>query len=153
MSVGWSRADGVSQAQLVARIDPAGHHHPGFAEFRRVHGAARYAVMSLVTASIAAVFIGEDEKALRREMHRDIYALREEVARLWAPLEKQGTFQRPRPRLVTPGRCKDANGSSKSGIPRESRVGSAVDQHRDFAVGQDFLRHASQEQSLQALLP
>lgn len=41
-----------------------------------------YAVLSLVTASIAALFIGEEEKELRREMHKDIKALRQEIAEL-----------------------------------------------------------------------
>jgi voltage-gated potassium channel len=40
------------------------------------------ALLSMVTASVAAFFIGEDEKLLRREMHTDIRHLREEVARL-----------------------------------------------------------------------
>jgi voltage-gated potassium channel len=43
-----------------------------------------YAILSMVTASIAAFFIGEDEKILRRETHHDIKALREEVAQLRA---------------------------------------------------------------------
>lgn len=43
---------------------------------------AGFAMLSLVTASIAAYFIGEDEKKLRREMHQDIKELREEVAKL-----------------------------------------------------------------------
>jgi len=47
-----------------------------------------YALMSLVTASIAAVFIGEDEKALRREMHHDIKQLREEVDALRQEIRK-----------------------------------------------------------------
>ena len=37
---------------------------------------------SLVTASIAAFFIGEDEKLLRKELHEDIRHLRSEVAQL-----------------------------------------------------------------------
>jgi voltage-gated potassium channel len=41
-----------------------------------------YAMLSLVTASIAAIFVGEDEKKLRREMHRDIQSLQAEVRRL-----------------------------------------------------------------------
>lgn len=41
-----------------------------------------YAMLSLVTASIAAMFIGEDEKLLRREMHRDIRSLQAEVRHL-----------------------------------------------------------------------
>lgn len=41
-----------------------------------------YAIMSMVTASIVALFLGEDEKRLRREMHHDIKVLREELAKL-----------------------------------------------------------------------
>jgi voltage-gated potassium channel len=41
-----------------------------------------YTILSLVTASIAAFFIGEDEKLRRREMHEDIKALRKEVSSL-----------------------------------------------------------------------
>lgn len=41
-----------------------------------------YAVISLVTASIAALFIGEEERELRRELHRDIKALRMEISEL-----------------------------------------------------------------------
>lgn len=48
-----------------------------------------YAILSMVTASIAAFFIGEDEKILRREVHHDIKALREEVAQLRAMLEER----------------------------------------------------------------
>jgi voltage-gated potassium channel len=40
------------------------------------------ALLSMVTASVAAFFIGEDEKLLRKEMHHDIRQLREEVARM-----------------------------------------------------------------------
>jgi voltage-gated potassium channel len=39
-------------------------------------------LLSAVTAAVAALFIGEDEKRLRREMHSDIRQLRQEVARL-----------------------------------------------------------------------
>jgi voltage-gated potassium channel len=41
-----------------------------------------YALLSLVTASIAAFFVEEDEKQLRREFHHDMKALREEVRAL-----------------------------------------------------------------------
>lgn len=41
-----------------------------------------YALMSVATASIAAFFIGEDERAMRRELHHDIRQLRDEVKRL-----------------------------------------------------------------------
>ncbi|MBI3229125.1 MAG: two pore domain potassium channel family protein [Burkholderiales bacterium] len=47
-----------------------------------------YALFSVVTASIAALFIGEDEKRLERELHADIRALRQEVAQLRADLQK-----------------------------------------------------------------
>lgn len=48
-----------------------------------------YAIMSMVTASIAAFFVGEDEKLLRREIHHDIKALRQEVAQLRAAWEER----------------------------------------------------------------
>lgn len=41
-----------------------------------------YGVMSLVTASIAAFFIGKEEKLLRREMHQEIKILRQEMVEL-----------------------------------------------------------------------
>ena len=41
-----------------------------------------FAMFSLVTASIAAFFVGEDEKLLRREMHHDIRKLHDEIAKL-----------------------------------------------------------------------
>lgn len=39
-------------------------------------------IMSLVTASLAAFFIGKEDAALRREMHQDLKALRAEVQQL-----------------------------------------------------------------------
>jgi voltage-gated potassium channel len=39
-----------------------------------------YGMLSLVFASIAAIFVGQEEKLLRREMHRDIKRLHEEIA-------------------------------------------------------------------------
>lgn len=41
-----------------------------------------YGMFSLVFASIAAMFIGQEEKLLRREMHRDIKRLHEQIAGL-----------------------------------------------------------------------
>lgn len=41
-----------------------------------------YGVMSLVTASIAAFFVGQEEKRMRLEMHHDLKALRQEIADL-----------------------------------------------------------------------
>lgn len=46
-----------------------------------------FTVFSLVTASISAFFVGEDEKKLRREMHHDILALRREIAELRSVLQ------------------------------------------------------------------
>jgi ubiquinone biosynthesis protein UbiJ len=40
------------------------------------------ATMSMVTASIAALLIGEDERRLRQEMHEDIRSMRQELGRL-----------------------------------------------------------------------
>lgn len=47
-----------------------------------------FAMLSLVTATFAAIFVGEDEKKLRREMHEDIKELRQEMARLRAEVAK-----------------------------------------------------------------
>lgn len=41
-----------------------------------------YAVLSLVTASIAAVLVGEDEKRLRRELHADMRLLQHQISLL-----------------------------------------------------------------------
>ncbi|MPW18108.1 two pore domain potassium channel family protein [Paraburkholderia sp. CNPSo 3157] len=41
-----------------------------------------YGMLSLVFASIAAAFVGIEERALRHEMHRDIKHLNEEIAQL-----------------------------------------------------------------------
>jgi voltage-gated potassium channel len=45
-----------------------------------------YGMLSLVFASIAAAFIGKEERALRREMHRDIKHLNDQIARLHGEL-------------------------------------------------------------------
>lgn len=47
-----------------------------------------YALFSIVTATIAALFVGEDEKRLERELHADIRALRQEVAALREDLRR-----------------------------------------------------------------
>lgn len=41
-----------------------------------------YALFSVVTANIAALLVGEDEKRIRREIHADMRKLREEIAAL-----------------------------------------------------------------------
>jgi voltage-gated potassium channel len=46
------------------------------------------ALLSVVTASIAAFLVGEDEKLLRREMHHDIRQLRQEVAAMLGEEER-----------------------------------------------------------------
>ncbi|MEN9864495.1 MAG: hypothetical protein RL748_85 [Pseudomonadota bacterium] len=52
-----------------------------------------YALFSIVTATIAALFVGEDEKRLERELHADIRALRQEVAALRESLQNQSAPQ------------------------------------------------------------
>ncbi|TBR12810.1 potassium channel family protein [Rugosibacter aromaticivorans] len=54
-----------------------------------------FALLSLVTASIAAFLIGEDEKKLRHEMHHDIRLLREEVSALRAEIHRSHTIPPP----------------------------------------------------------
>lgn len=49
-----------------------------------------YGVISVITARIAAFFVEEEDKKLRREMHADMKALREEIRRLHAEIEKNG---------------------------------------------------------------
>lgn len=48
-----------------------------------------FTVFSLVTASISAFFVGEDEKKTRREMHHEMQELRREIAELRALLHAQ----------------------------------------------------------------
>ncbi len=45
-----------------------------------------YALFSVVTASIAALLVGEDEKRLNREMHTDLRMLRNEISLLRAEM-------------------------------------------------------------------
>jgi voltage-gated potassium channel len=46
-----------------------------------------YGMLSLVFASVAAIFIGQEEKQLRREMHQDIKRLHEEIRSLRQELQ------------------------------------------------------------------
>jgi voltage-gated potassium channel len=46
-----------------------------------------YAMLSLVTASIAAFFVGEDEKVLRKEMHADMKKLHDDIKALREELQ------------------------------------------------------------------
>jgi voltage-gated potassium channel len=48
-----------------------------------------FALLSMVTATISAFFIGEDEKRMREEFHRDIRRLHEEVRALRDELGRQ----------------------------------------------------------------
>lgn len=41
-----------------------------------------YTIFSVITASIAALFVGEDEKRFEKELHADIRSLREEITAL-----------------------------------------------------------------------
>lgn len=47
------------------------------------------ALLSTVTATVAALFIGEDEKVMRKAMHQDIRRLREEVAQMIGQEERE----------------------------------------------------------------
>lgn len=47
-----------------------------------------YALFSVVTANIAALLVGEDEKRLRQEMHADMRSLRSEIAALRAEIKR-----------------------------------------------------------------
>lgn len=49
-----------------------------------------YGLLSLVFASIAAMFVEQEERILRREMHRDIKALRDEIAALRQDVQAAG---------------------------------------------------------------
>ncbi|WP_211218649.1 ion channel [Thermithiobacillus tepidarius DSM 3134] len=49
-----------------------------------------YALLSMLSASVVALVVGEDEQALRREMHRDIQHLRRELAALRADMAARG---------------------------------------------------------------
>lgn len=50
-----------------------------------------YAIFSIVTANIAALFVGEEDAKFERDLHRDIRALHQEVAALRELLGKQVT--------------------------------------------------------------
>ncbi|HEX8956898.1 MAG TPA: ion channel [Burkholderiaceae bacterium] len=54
-----------------------------------------YALFSLLTANIAALLVGEDEKKLRRELHADLRALRQEIAALQERMRAQEIAVRP----------------------------------------------------------
>lgn len=50
-----------------------------------------YGLLSLVFASIAAIFVEREERLLRREMHRDIKTLQAEIAALRREVGRIGT--------------------------------------------------------------
>lgn len=52
-----------------------------------------FTVFTLVTASISALFVGEDEKRLRREMHHNIQELRREIAEMRAEMKEMGVIR------------------------------------------------------------
>jgi voltage-gated potassium channel len=58
-----------------------------------------FALLSMVTATISAFFIGEDERRTRHEMHEDVRGLRKEVRALRDELGqlRQGKSKRDRP--------------------------------------------------------
>ena len=58
---------------------PSTHASRVFAVFIVLLG---YAIFSVITASIAALFVGEDEKHFQQDLHADIRALRQEITTL-----------------------------------------------------------------------
>ena len=56
-----------------------------------------FTVFSLVTASVSALFVGEDEKRLRREMHQNVQELRREIAEMRAELQRHGMIGQDAP--------------------------------------------------------
>jgi len=63
-------------------IVPSTHSSRAFAVLVVMLGLA---VLSLVTASVAAVFVGNEERDIERELMQEIRALRAEVAALHQP--------------------------------------------------------------------
>lgn len=47
-----------------------------------------YAVFSVVTATISAMFVGQDEKTLEKELHAEMRSLRKEIAGLRADMQR-----------------------------------------------------------------
>lgn len=72
-----------------------------------------YALFSVVTANIAALLVGEDEKRLRQEMHADMRLLRNEIA----ALRKEIKLMRPTPLTVAPVGDQNAHGSVRDSVP------------------------------------
>ena len=64
---------------------PSTHASRVFAVFIVLLG---YAIFSVITASIAALFVGEDEKHFQQDLHADIRALRHEIALLHKELHR-----------------------------------------------------------------
>jgi voltage-gated potassium channel len=71
-----------------------------------------YGMLSLVFASIAAMFIGQEEKALRREMHRDIKRLQDEMALLHRDLNALRDVLARQPR-VADGDIREESGEAR----------------------------------------
>jgi voltage-gated potassium channel len=74
-----------------------------------------YAIFSLVTANIAALLVGEDEKKLRRELHADLKALRKEMAQFQRGMQASDLN-------VLPGSANDlAYGSAQLAVPADAQ--------------------------------
>jgi voltage-gated potassium channel len=85
-------ADGVWLAFITGAtvgygdLVPSTHASRIFAVFIVLLG---YAIFSVITASIAALFVGEDEKHFQQDLHADIRALRHEIALLHKELHRK----------------------------------------------------------------
>ncbi|MGB8857336.1 MAG: potassium channel family protein [Burkholderiales bacterium] len=55
-----------------------------------------FSILSVATAAIAAMFVGQDEKSLEQELHKDIRELRREVMALQRELQANRDAQRER---------------------------------------------------------
>lgn len=58
-----------------------------------------YALFSVVTASIAALFVSEDEKRFEKELHADIRSLRSEIAALRSEMHASKSAQKQPTRI------------------------------------------------------
>ena len=70
-----------------------------------------YAVFSVVTASIAALFVSEDEKRFEKALHADIRSLREEIAALRSELHRPA---RPDPSSIPSAATRSQDGRNNN---------------------------------------
>lgn len=79
-------------------------------------------IMSLVTASLAAYFIGKGDSILRREMHHDLKILRREVQELREALEQRQPAKHSSASLVETVLSREAGGEKPGDPPKKSKT-------------------------------